>query len=110
MKRDEATLSAVLERAGLLRTGVPEQDMKAQLAVLLNAMDIYAEREAHHHQLWKEMGYTDSAHHLRSKAARVGKSVSMDTAESEEAVDEAIDAINYAAFFVQNSEAGRRGE
>lgn len=108
MKRDQAMLSATLERAGLLRTGVPEADMKEQLGVFLEAMDIYAEREGARGGLWKEAGAIDSAHHLKSKGKRVFVAATHDDKAGQDAgEDEAVDAINYAAFFIRNYRAGR---
>jgi hypothetical protein len=109
MKRDEAALSAILERAGLLNTGVPETEMKQQLAVMLDAMDIYCERGKSRGDLWKEGGYRDSAHHLKSKAMRVANSVRLGT-EEDEGLDSALDAINYAVFFARNLDADRKGD
>lgn len=99
-------MDEVLRQFGLFPSG----DNREQMRVMIEAMHIYEEREAQRGGLWKESGYVDNAHHLRSKGQRVSKACSMDVAEEPEAQDEAIDAINYAVFFVRNTEAGRRGE
>lgn len=87
-----------LQTLGWERKDITE-DMRDHLRVLMDAFDIYVEREATHAALWKEYGAGDTAFHLKSKALRV-----LNNVENE---DDALDAINYAAFTVRNVRAGR---
>lgn len=97
-------------RAACHVLGLEESDENvAQLRVMTGSMRIYQERGKSRGDLWQEAGYPDSAHHLKSKAMRVANSVRLGT-ELEEGIDSALDAINYAAFFVRNLTAGRKGE
>lgn len=81
-----------------------------QLAVLLDAFVIYKERNDRYQDLWKEYGAADTAHHLKSKALRVGAELGR-THEPGEAydLDDAFDAVNYAAFTIRNVREGRLG-
>ena len=74
--------------------------MLDQFKVYMEALDIYVEREATHGGLWKESGAADTAFHLKSKALRISNNL--------DNLDDALDAINYAAFTVRNVRAGRR--
>jgi len=83
----------------------PTDDNAAQLQVLTESMYIYQEREAARGGLWKTAGAIDSAHHLRSKGVRVKHAI--DHAMPEAGLDDAHDAVNYAAFYIRNVRAGR---
>lgn len=84
------------------------EDNMEQMRVLAQAMVIYEEREAARGGLWKEAGAIDSAHHLKSKGMRVFVAATHpEEAGREAGIDEAVDAVNYAAFFVRNYRAGR---
>lgn len=89
--------------------GIPiSADNIEQMHVLGEAMEIYVEREEARGGLWKEAGAIDSAHHLKSKGMRVFVAATHDDDAGRRAgIDEAVDAINYAAFFVRNYRAGR---
>jgi hypothetical protein len=97
----ESALSAALVSFGLEDT----DDNREQLSVLVEAMAIYEEREAARGGLWKAAGANDSAHHLDSKGRRVV--FAANHAKHEAALDDALDAVNYAAFYARNVRAGR---
>lgn len=81
------------------------EDNCAQMQVLVESMFIYQEREAARGGLWKAAGAVDSAHHLKSKGARVKHAV--DHTMPDAGIDDALDAVNYSAFYVRNVRAGR---
>lgn len=74
-----------------------------QISVMLEAFQIFVQRNAKRHDLWKQFGWEDSALHIRSKAARVG--LTLDPAvdlDPDDVLDDALDLINVAVFFVRN--------
>jgi hypothetical protein len=78
-----------------------------QAAVLMEAFDKFYERNAKRVDLWKQFGWEDSALHLRSKAARIALALDKGLdIDPEELLDDAIDIINYAVFFVRNVRGG----
>jgi hypothetical protein len=93
--------AAVLDILGLDNT----EDNRDQLRVMAEAMHLYQEREAVRHGLWKLSGAKDCAHNLKHKGLRVAFASDQEALEA--AVDDAHDAVNYAAFFVRNVRAGR---
>lgn len=99
-----ATEEKVNDALDILGLEVTEENC-AQMQVLVEAMFIYQEREAVRGGLWKEAGAQDSAGHLRSKGMRVKHAI--DHAMPEAGLDDAHDAVNYAAFYVRNVRAGR---
>lgn len=96
--------NAVLSILGLEAS----DDNRDQLRVLAESMHLYQEREKVRGGLWKVSGAGDSAHNLKHKGLRVA--FASDQAMMEAALDDAHDAINYAAFFVRNVRAGRLNE
>lgn len=82
-------------------------DNIAQFQVMMEAMNIYADREEVRGGLWKRAGAGDSSFHLRSKGERIAFAATH--GKHEAALDDAIDAVNYAGFFVRNVRAGRTG-
>jgi hypothetical protein len=81
------------------------EDNREQLRVMVEAMTIYEEREAVRGGLWKGAGAVDSAHHLQSKGLRVKYAI--DHTAPGAGVDDALDAVNYAVFYVRNVRDGR---
>lgn len=79
-----------------------QQDLQQQLAIFDDAQLIYIKRSKERGQMWKEMGIDDAVHHLKSKAERVFVLHHNDM----DAEDDALDLINYAAFFLRH----KRGE
>ena len=79
------------------------ENEREQLAVYMEAFMIFQHREDKYHSLWKEYGVSDTTHHLKSKALRVY------ALAGEDITDDALDAINYAAFSIRNARAGRLG-
>ena len=84
--------------------GLSHEDRREQANVFAEAMEIYEERSAARGQLWKEFDERDAAVHIRSKAARLYVAVENPDADGAdaEALDSALDLINYAAFAVRH--------
>lgn len=77
-----------------------------QLRIFVEALGIYADRDAARGEAWREFGTEDKAHHIRSKAARISAGigrVNIGSIKITDLVDEALDIINYAAFFVRQA-------
>lgn len=126
----ERELDYMMARLGLDRT----RDAKRHFRALMHAMRIFQERDKVREGVWKEFGASDSAHHCRSKAARLMQhaiklhvyaegidpkvgdddgvpsqaEIDLDTLEAE-ALDDGFDLINYAVFFTENVRARRLG-
>lgn len=110
---DEREIDYIMARLGMTRTG----DAKRHFRTLLDAHRKYEERDLVRQGLWKEHGAEDSAMHCRSKALRALKhcdkldqrmgSVDEVTTVFDEAIDDGIDLVNYAAFYVENVRQGR---
>lgn len=98
---NDAVLQQTLLDAGLEDT----DDNRHQLGVMLEALAIYQEREQVRNALWKKAGAEDCAHNLRHKSLRVAHADEPDAMEA--AIDDALDAVNYALFFIRNVRAGR---
>lgn len=103
---DPAHLHRYVDQAFLETLDERERE---HLAVLFEAFFIFQEREQKYHGLWREGGWTDSAHHIRSKGARVGTLLNgvASLSDAELYLDDAHDGINFNAFFVQNVRAAR---
>lgn len=101
MAIDDLNLTKCLRELGLDDT----EDNREQLLVMAEALGLYQEREAVRHGLWKKSGAKDCAHNLKHKGLRVAFASEQDAIEA--AVDDALDAVNYAAFYVRNVRAGR---
>lgn len=93
---------------------------RAQLEILVEALNKFQERNAKYQDLWKEGGWGDSAHHVRHKAARVamclrgsknedGHYSSGDPVHLVDLEEDAIDLINYSVFFVRNVRRAEAG-
>lgn len=84
---------------------ITDSDAK-QFAILLEAFDVYLERNARYRDLWKDYGAQDSAHHCKSKALRMYQDLMMNTLGPFDP-DDAIDLVNYAVFTIRNVRDGR---
>ena len=75
-----------------------------QLLVLQEAFEKFQERNKKYKDLWKKGGWLDSAHHIRSKSERIVNLLSTGATleEAELHIEDAVDLINYAAFFIRN--------
>jgi hypothetical protein len=75
-----------------------------QFGVLMDAFEIFLERNKDRQDLWREAGWEDSALHVKSKGMRVGQAAILDSLRVNPGVrlDDAYDVINYAAFFIRN--------
>lgn len=88
-------IAAILDILGVEDTTTNRQ----QLDVLLRAFKIYVNRNEQRGDLWAQFDAADATHHVRSKAARLMHSITQPTPSSEaEALDSALDGINYNAF------------
>jgi hypothetical protein len=95
-------------RVGLASLGYPEDDAHVeQFRVLMEAFDVFMERNARYRDVWKGSGYRGSLFDLRKKITRMW-SVFWQGHPDEKAkeCDDALDVINYAAFFVRNVRDG----
>lgn len=79
----------------------PSDEDVEHMAVLAQAFSIFRDRQMQYQSLWKASGSEDNAFHVKSKAQR------MLVAEGQTAADDALDAINYAAFYFNNKREGR---
>lgn len=79
-----------------------DDNKREQLAVFMQAYEIFSEREGKYKSLWQQYGAVDSYQHVRSKAARTQFYL-----EGHEDESDPIDLINYAVFLVRNVRAGR---
>ena len=82
-------------------------DRLRYLNVMSRAQEIYLQRDAKYKGLWKDGGPQDSAFHAQHKASRLVRATADDTFD-EGAIDDALDLVNYAVFFILNME-DRRG-
>lgn len=80
--------------------------------VLEEALRKYIERDGVYQGAWKEAGWEDSLDHIRSKAKRLLRWSGTEplTIQQQAIEDDAIDLINYTAFFLLNLRADRRGD
>lgn len=100
---DEARAVAVLQMMG-----IPPSDTDVdQMMVMLSAFDIFRQRNERYQDLWREGGYDDSANSLKHKVMRVVQETR--TTEGEPQIDDALDIINYACFWIRNVNDGNRG-
>lgn len=83
-----------------------------QLEVLAEAFSKFLERNGKYKDLWRQFGYQDSVHHVRSKAGRLNQLLSEQPTSDELdlAIDDAIDIINYAVFFIRNVREADRAQ
>lgn len=88
-----------------------------QLAVFIAALDVYHERNVKYKDNWKRMGWRGQLIRIRERAERLwddfwnkeGATGSGDDIEINDwEVDDALDLINFAGFFVRAVEAGNR--
>ncbi len=81
-------------------------EVKEQAKVMMEALSIYHERDALRGDLWRKAGIEDNAFHLKSKAMRIMAMLNSGLQKKpglwDEAVDEGLDAINYAVFYVRH--------
>lgn len=89
--------------------GVPDTETnRAQLQIMLIALQVFSERDPKYHDLWKRRGWLGSLMHIDSKAARLMETFWKGTPgrmPMPDDVDDAIDLINYAVFFIRNLQA-----
>lgn len=81
----------------------------AQARVFVSALVLYRERNAITPDAWKSAGYLGNLLALKGKVNRMMASLWYKVApngNTEKPIDNALDAINYAAFFARLYEAG----
>jgi hypothetical protein len=98
----EETIARVLQE---IRADVTEEN-SAQMRVLLEAFDIYLERDKRYKGVWKGSGYLGSLFDLRKKITRAWQVFWV--GEGDGNIDDGLDIINFAAFFVRNVRSGNR--
>jgi hypothetical protein len=80
-------------------------DNAIQLSVFAMAMQIYEVREVKRGGLWKEFGPEDKLMHLRDKLRRTERIWENYQSNGDDPllvdVDDALDILNYAAFFIR---------
>lgn len=89
------------------------EEEEQHLRILLSALGKYHERDMTHRGLWRYFGAIDSAHQLRAKSTRTYNNAIGLLKEGSDSdidpVDDAIDAINYAVFYIRNVTEGNYG-
>ena len=92
-----------------------------QFSTMMLALKKFHERDEKHRGLWRYFGAIDSAHQARAKATRtynVAIGLLRDPeqypepglkSETDDVLDDAVDMINYACFFIRNVNDGRFG-
>lgn len=89
----------------------PTETHVEHMEVLLRVFGKFVERNAKYKDLWRINGPRDSANHIESKAARIQHFTRMvpdmdwSLSEIEAPLDDAVDLINYAVFYIRNAEA-----
>jgi hypothetical protein len=78
-----------------------EQDLELQGRVLAKAVKLYQERDDTHDGLWKNDAPFELAGLMLHKAKRVEHLCRPGAEKPEQAIDEALDLINYAAFTIR---------
>jgi hypothetical protein len=86
----------------LLTRGItPTHSLIEQFSVLLRALQVFAARNERYQDQWKTSGWRGALYDLRKKADRLFRQYwgGAPTPGADE--DDAIDAINFAAFFIR---------
>lgn len=72
------------------------EETEKQLAVMLEALDIFQERDDHHQSLWKQSAEFELGLHITSKYKRF----MVDPATH---IDDGLDLINYIVFQIRRA-------
>lgn len=78
--------------------------------ILLEAKEIYKERNAVRGNIWRDFSARTHLMHLRSKLARIEYAMGQDPTQADLAnaiIDDSLDLINYAAFLVVQVREGK---
>jgi len=95
----------VLRRGGY---GLTETNVQ-QMVVYLEAFELFVQRNSTYEDLWKDYGWMDTLTHLRSKSMRLVRKFWRESPSTDKILlDDAMDLINYAVFFVRNFRAGNK--
>jgi hypothetical protein len=101
---DRQRIEKFLYMLGYTEPNTPvDESQVEQLAVLLEAFAVFVERNKRYRDVWKKSGWKGSLFDIRKKVTRMW-SVFWHGHPDEKAkeCDDAIDSINFAAFFVRN--------
>lgn len=81
-----------------------------QMKVYIDAFEIFVERNERYEDLWKQYGWMDTLTHVRSKALRLVRKFWREDPEQEDEtlLDDALDLVNYATFFIRNFRSGNK--
>lgn len=94
-----------IARHALAMIGVPLSDTNVEhFQVLWAAMNLFDNRNSRYRDNWRRYGWRDSLHHCRSKLSRMFSLFGSDDPNKD--LDDALDLINYAAFFIRNVKDG----
>jgi hypothetical protein len=93
----EDRLSMVLDLLGYSE----RDDVRLQLGVLLRALDIYAERNIRYHDNWRRSGWRGVLVRIRERTDRLWDVWWERSQRSAQDADDALDLINFAAFFIR---------
>lgn len=104
---DGKTLDAAKSFLSQMREGTATDGDIEQYGVLLEAFAKYVERNAKYRDLWKKRGVKDSHRHMQHKLDRLEVIMQCDSVITEDDLDDAIDIINYAVFFIRNARTAR---
>jgi hypothetical protein len=87
-----------------------DESVDAQRSILMDALDIYKQRNAQYHDSWKHSGWRGALFDMRKKVERAWKHLfnAPDDYYSKEDEDELIDIINYAVFCIRAIREGNR--
>ncbi len=82
-----------------------DAEIKEHYLILIEALEVFRERGRLRGSLWKRAGIEDAAHQIKMKGMRSMAMLSSNVVNKpelhEEAVDEMLDIINYAVFYVR---------
>jgi len=82
-----------------------EESVRRQIAVFVDAMEIYKERNKRHKDVWKDSGWQGALFDSRKKVERLWNEF-MGSPNPPKDFDSALDAINFLAFFIRAREDG----
>lgn len=82
----------------------PTESERAHFSSLMDAFQIFMERNQVYEDLWQDYGWMDSLTHIRSKSLRLIRKFWRDEApeDADGLLDDAYDLINYSVFFIRN--------
>lgn len=101
MRAEDERYIAIIDRfRGLLSS----DEAMGQAEVLLDALDVFNEREKRYGSLWRTAGWRGVLIDLKKKTERTWREYWLGSAPAD--VDSPLDLINYAAFFIRSVREG----